>query len=174
MGERFATREVDSPIGPLRVAVSEHGVVRVALPRDGGRGFAGWLRERLPDGESVAELPWLEPACRELAEYFDGSRTHFEVSLDLRGTEFQRDVWAALSRIPYGETRTYGDVARDVARPRAMRAVGGANGANPVAVIVPCHRVIAAGGKLGGYGGGLPSKRRLLAFERSRAPEDLV
>ncbi len=92
----------------------------------------------------------------------------FELPLDLRGTPFQRAVWEALQEIPYGETRSYAEIARRVGQPNAVRAVGAANGANPVALIVPCHRVIASGGKLGGYGGGLALKGKLLAMERSR------
>ena len=91
----------------------------------------------------------------------------FDLALDLRGTPFQREVWAALLDIPYGETRSYVEVGRAVGRPRASRAVGGANNANPIALVVPCHRVIAADGSLGGYGGGLELKARLLAMERS-------
>jgi methylated-DNA-[protein]-cysteine S-methyltransferase len=87
--------------------------------------------------------------------------------LDLRGTEFQRRVWDALLAIPFGKTRTYAEVARAIAEPAAVRAVGAANGANPCAIVVPCHRVVASGGKLGGYGGGLPLKRRLLALEHA-------
>ena len=98
--------------------------------------------------------------------YFAGELRRFDLPLDLAGTDFQRRVWLELTRIPYGETRSYQDLARAIGSPKAVRAVGAANGANPVAIVVPCHRVIGAGGKLVGYGGGLPLKRRLLDLER--------
>ena len=145
--------------------------------------FAGDLRLRLsasaagirtvefpPFAESGATPnagnPLLAEAVRQLRAYFAGQLRHFELPLDLSGTEFQRRVWQELTRIPYGETRTYQEMARAIGSPRAVRAVGAANGANPVAIVVPCHRVIGASGKLVGYGGGLPLKRRLLALER--------
>jgi len=113
-----------------------------------------------------AANPLLAEAARQLHAYFAGSLRRFDLPLDLAGTEFQRRVWMELTRIPYGETRSYQDVARAVGAPNAVRAVGAANGANPIPIVVPCHRVIGAGGKLVGYGGGLPLKRRLLALER--------
>ena len=103
-------------------------------------------------------------------EYLEGRRTAFDLPLDLRGTEFQLRVWAALRGIPYGETRSYREVARALQRPRAVRAVGSANGANPLPLVIPCHRVVASDGKLGGYGGGLALKAKLLAMERSQHP----
>lgn len=172
MGEVVATTELATPIvGTLRLAATARGLVKVALPRGA---FAGWLANALPDSERVTSLPVLEQARRELVDYFAGRRHEFDVPLDLRGTPFQVAVWNALARVPYGETRSYRDIARAVRRPRAFRAVGAANGANPVPVIVPCHRVIAATGRLGGYGGGLEAKRRLLAFEQSHSGRDLV
>jgi methylated-DNA-[protein]-cysteine S-methyltransferase len=101
----------------------------------------------------------------QLEDYFCGNRTGFDVALDVGGTEFRRLVWKALCAIPYGETRTYGQIARAIGQPRAARAVGLANNRNPVAIIVPCHRVIGADGSLTGYGGGLPRKRKLLDLE---------
>ncbi|MFZ3599824.1 methylated-DNA--[protein]-cysteine S-methyltransferase [Streptomyces sp. BH104] len=105
-------------------------------------------------------------AIDQLNAYFEGELREFDLPLDLHGTPFQRSVWAQLQRIPYGETRTYGELAEALGKPAASRAVGLANGKNPVGVIVPCHRVIGANGDLTGYGGGLDRKRRLLAFER--------
>ena len=122
----------------------------------------------------MAWLPALERTSRELDEYFNGCRVDFEVPLDLRGTPFQLDVWNALREIPFGQTRTYAEIGRAVGRPRAARAVGTANASNPIPLIVPCHRVIAAGGKLGGYAGGLAIKRRLLALESEAARADLI
>ncbi len=169
VGEFFATTELPSPIGRLRLAATERGLVRLALAGGAGSSFAGWLRRSLPDGERVERMPLLEQAGRELDEYFAGGRREFGLALELRGTPFQLEVWRALSASPYGETRSYADMARAVGRPRAFRAVGLANGANPVALVVPCHRVIAADGSLGGYGGGAETKRRLLALEQDAA-----
>ncbi|MGW2345955.1 methylated-DNA--[protein]-cysteine S-methyltransferase [Streptomyces sp. NPDC001661] len=109
-------------------------------------------------------------AIDQLNAYFAGELREFDLPLDLHGTPFQRSVWAQLQRIPYGETRTYGELAEVLGKPAASRAVGLANGKNPVGVIVPCHRVIGANGDLTGYGGGLDRKRRLLAFERQGSP----
>jgi O-6-methylguanine DNA methyltransferase len=109
--------------------------------------------------------PTLKPYVRELEEYFAGHCRQFSVPLDLRGTEFQLACWRALLAIPYGETRTYADIARAVGRPQGFRAVGMANNRNPVAIVVPCHRVIASDGTLCGYGGGLDIKRKLLELE---------
>jgi O-6-methylguanine DNA methyltransferase len=161
---------VESPIGRLRVAATERGVVRIAFPSGVGSSFGGWLSRAVPAAEFVESSSLLDEACRELGEYFAGKRREFKVAVDLRGTEFQRAVWTELSRIPYGEVCTYADVARRIGREKAFRAVGAANGANPVPLIVPCHRVIASGGKLGGYGGGLDTKQRLLALERAESP----
>jgi methylated-DNA-[protein]-cysteine S-methyltransferase len=112
--------------------------------------------------ESVDQL---RPYVRELEEYFAGKRREFSFPLDLRGTEFQMACWKALCAIPYGETRTYADIARAVGRPQGFRAVGMANNRNPIAIVVPCHRVIASDGTLCGYGGGLETKRKLLELE---------
>ncbi len=109
-------------------------------------------------------------AATQIVEYLEGERTEFDLPLDLRGTPFQHRVWEKLLEIPYGETLSYQEVARAVRRPRALRAVGNANGANPVSLVVPCHRVVASGGKLGGYAGGLSLKARLLAMERAHRP----
>lgn len=157
----------DSPIGTLRIASTAAGVAYVDLPRAGGRGFAGWLSRAVPGARREEAFAPNRDAVRQLLEYLGGKRTAFDVPLDLRGTPFQRAVWDALLAIPYGETRSYAEVARVVRKPDAVRAVGTANGSNPVPIIVPCHRVIQSGGKLGGYGGGLDLKRRLLAMEQS-------
>jgi methylated-DNA-[protein]-cysteine S-methyltransferase len=117
------------------------------------------------DGGWVSAEEPFEEARRQLDEYFAGRRTRFDLELAPGGTAFQRQVWAALQEIPYGETRSYLDIARRLGSPKAVRAVGGANGRNPIAVVIPCHRVIAADGSLGGYGGGLDRKRLLLDLE---------
>lgn len=108
----------------------------------------------------------LEEAVRQLREYFAGQRREFDLPLRLRGTAFQMQVWQALQAIPYGEVRTYGEIARAIGKPKACRAVGMANHNNPISIIVPCHRVVGAGGSLTGYGGGLENKRFLLELEK--------
>lgn len=153
--------------GVTRVEATAAGVCAVWLPDwhagapAGERQHAEVIVER---GTGAAE-EHLRQALRELAEYFDGARRTFTVPLDLRGTAFFRRVWDTVARIPYGETRSYAEVARAVAAPAATRAVGAANGANPVAPFVPCHRVVGSDGRLTGYGPGLPLKQRLLVFE---------
>ncbi len=119
--------------------------------------------EKVVEGESIAPL---QQAMDELRRYFAGERIQFTCPLDLHGTEFQVAVWQELILIPYGETRSYGEIAQAIGRPRASRAVGAATGANPVGIIVPCHRVIGSNGALIGYGGGLPTKEWLLALEK--------
>lgn len=165
--ETVHTAEFESPIGRLRIASTGKGLAYLGLPRSGGRGFAGWLARAAPDAKRSAAFAPNRDAIRQVLEYLEGKRTEFELSLDLRGTPFQNTVWQALLAIPYGETRSYAEIARSVGNPEAVRAVGTANGANPVPLIVPCHRVIQSGGKLGGYGGGLDLKRRLLAMEQT-------
>jgi O-6-methylguanine DNA methyltransferase len=159
--------EFESPIGSLLCASTERGLAYVRLPRAGGRGFAGWLRRQAPGAEVRTGFAPNKAAIQQILEYLDGKRSVFDLPLDLRGTDFQRRVWDALLEIPYGQTRSYAEVARSIREPAAVRAVGTANGANPCAIVVPCHRVVATGGKLGGYGGGLPLKRRLLALEHA-------
>lgn len=148
-----------SPIGPLTLVASERGLVALEFgptrPQPKKRGVT-WI-------ESEEKLAAYRA---ELEEYFAGRRRHFDLPLDLRGTEFQKCCWQALLDIPYGETRTYAEIARTVGRPQAFRAVGSANHSNPIAIVVPCHRVIASDGTLCGYGGGLNLKARLLELER--------
>jgi O-6-methylguanine DNA methyltransferase len=165
--EILHTVRFESPIGPLFAATSERGLAYLELPHGSGRGFAGWRRLAAPGAHAVEGFAPNRTAVAQVCEYLEGKRRVFELALDLRGTAFQRAVWEALLAVPYGETRTYADVARAVARPAAVRAVGAAHGANPVPLVVPCHRVVASGGRLGGYGGGLPLKARLLALERA-------
>jgi methylated-DNA-[protein]-cysteine S-methyltransferase len=167
--ETIATAEIETPIGTLRLASTDAGLAYLGLPNASGTGFAGFLRRLGPQTRARDAFAPNRSAAQQIAEYLAGKRRDFDLPLDLRGTPFQQRVWRELLRIPYGETRTYAEVARAIGRPAATRAVGLANGANPVAVVVPCHRVVAAGGKLGGYGGGLPLKRRLLAMEGSAA-----
>jgi O-6-methylguanine DNA methyltransferase len=168
------TARVDSPIGTLRVASTSAGLAYVELPHADGRGLSGWLRRSAPDAKCVEGFAPNRQAIREISEYLAGKRSLFEVALDLRGTPFQIEVWSLLREIPYGETRSYAEIARALDRPAALRAVGAANGANPLAIVVPCHRVIASDGRLGGYAGGLALKARLLAMEQSRPAQGLL
>jgi methylated-DNA-[protein]-cysteine S-methyltransferase len=149
---------VDSPIGEL-LLVGDGEVLHGLHMQDAPRPMAVRPEWRRDDGA-------FPEARRELREYFAGERTEFEVPVEMEGTAFQRTVWSALRAIPYGETRSYGELARSIGSPSAVRAVGLANGRNPIAVIVPCHRVIGADGTLTGYGGGLERKRTLLDLER--------
>lgn len=152
-------RIVDSPIGPLTLA-GRNG--RLSHLRMVDQTYEPSRDDWVADDSAFPDV------VRQLAEYFDGERTEFELELDLHGTAFQRRVWNALTTIPYGETRTYGDIARHIGSPNAFRAVGLANGRNPIAVIVPCHRVIGSNGTLTGYGGGLERKQTLLELEKAR------
>jgi O-6-methylguanine DNA methyltransferase len=159
------TAEIDSPIGRLRIASTRLGLAHVELPRSSGRGFAGWRRRFAPDERCVEAFAPNREAARKLLEYLEGKRRVFGLPLDLRGTPFQCAVYREMARIPYGETCTYGELALALGRKGAQRAVGAASGANPLPLVVPCHRVVAADGRLGGYGGGLGLKARLLALE---------
>ena len=136
-----------------------------------GCGLAGWLHHHLPSARCVDSRERNRAAIDQILEYLAGDRTEFDLQLDLRGTEFQRQVWSELRKIPFGDHRSYREIAVAVGRPKAVRAVGAANGSNPISMVVPCHRVINSDGKLGGYGGGLELKARLLAME-SRAGGD--
>jgi len=166
--ETVRTTEFESPIGRMRLGSTDKGLCRVELPGACGRGFAGWLRAQLPDSRVQEDDGPNRSARQQILEYLAGDRIRFELPMDLRATPFQRAVYDELLAIPYGETRSYADVARAIGRPKAMRATGAANGANPLPLVIPCHRVIQSGGGLGGFGGGLPLKRRLLAMESAR------
>ena len=127
---------------------------------------AEFTHRRDPEGTFDPHHPLLNEAAQQLRNYFAGDLREFNLPLDPQGTDFQRRVWRELTAIPYGATRSYMQIANAIGAPKAVRAVGAANGANPIAIVVPCHRVIGASGKLVGYGGGLPLKQRLLALER--------
>ena len=148
-----------SPIGPLKLVASDRGLVGILWENDNPR------RVRLTELVERADHPVLVRAEKELNEYFTGMRSGFTVPLDMRGTPFQRQVWEALLGIPFGETRTYGQLALQLGNPKATRAVGAANGRNPIAILVPCHRVIGHSGKLTGFAGGLDAKAYLLKLE---------
>lgn len=151
---------VESPIGDLVVSGNDEFVTELLLDVPGRTVTVS--RDRRNRRGPVLD------AARQLDEYFARRRTTFDLPLAVSGTEFQEQVWLTLADIPYGETISYAELARWVGRPQAFRAVGQANGANPIPVILPCHRVIAADGTIGGYGGGLPTKRVLLALESDR------
>jgi methylated-DNA-[protein]-cysteine S-methyltransferase len=161
--ESTYTKTLSTAVGSITVRCSDHGLREVTLNGVSGRARAGAVEA---NGQKAAGARLAHRAARELEEYFAGKRQRFEVPLDLDGTVFQKKVWAALRTIPYGETRSYGDIARQVGNPRGARAVGMANHDNPIAIIVPCHRVIASDGGLGGYGGGLKTKSYLLWHEQ--------
>jgi len=168
--EALYSTNMDSPIGPLFLAASAQGLV--ALEFDARSPGQQSIRPNPRDLRSEKKAFTFEPSSRrmqpyldQLDEYFRGERREFTFPLDLRGTDFQLACWRALLAIPYGETRSYADIARAVGRPNAFRAAGMANNRNPTAIVVPCHRVIASDGSLCGYGGGLEIKRKLLELE---------
>jgi methylated-DNA-[protein]-cysteine S-methyltransferase len=150
---------VASPIGKLKLVTSDEGLVAILWENDNPR------RVRLSELVERPEHPILVRTERELKEYFAGERNAFTVPLDMKGTNFQKQVWEALLGIPFGETRTYGQLANQLGNPKATRAVGAANGRNPLAIVVPCHRVIGFSGKLTGFAGGLEAKAHLLNLE---------
>jgi methylated-DNA-[protein]-cysteine S-methyltransferase len=149
----------------LELARTERGLCYVGLPTSDHRELERLCARHLPGWQLAHDDEALAPISAQLAQYLDGRRLRFDLAVDLYGTPFQLDVWQVLQAIEPGRTTTYAAVAQAVGRPRAVRAVGQAVGANPVAIVVPCHRVLATGGGLGGYGGGLALKRRLLALE---------
>jgi len=164
------TTTVDSPCGPLNCVVDENGaVVRIEFGR--GRESQKLSARMAAEGHEVIEDASRTAEVRQqLAEYFAGQRREFDLPLAPRGTPFERSVWDELRRIPFGETRSYADIARALGKPAATRAVGRANGANPIPIVVPCHRVIGSNGSLTGFGGGLDTKARLLELEGLTLP----
>jgi methylated-DNA-[protein]-cysteine S-methyltransferase len=155
----LAYKMMESPVGRLKLVASDKGLAAILWEKR--RTHQVCRMEMVED----AENPILVRTERELKEYFAGKRKTFSVALDMMGTRFQKDVWEALLAIPFGETRSYGQLAKQLGNPRATRAVGAANGRNPVSIIVPCHRVVGSSGKLTGFGGGLDVKARLLSLE---------
>jgi O-6-methylguanine DNA methyltransferase len=160
------TAEFESPIGSLRIASTSTGLAYIQLPHANGRGFDGWRTRHAPSAVVKHGFEPNRAYVAQLLEFLEGKREAFDLALDLRGTDFQVAVYEEVARIPFGETRTYKGIADAIGRPTATRAVGAANGANPVSLVVPCHRVIATSGHLQGYGGGLDLKAKLLAMER--------
>ena len=158
-------RTIDSPIGPLTLAGRSSALTTLRMvDQTYEPSHTGWS----------LDLGAFTDVVEQLDAYFAGELSDFDIELDLRGTGFQQRVWKALLTIPYGETRSYGEIAEQIGAPGAARAVGLANGHNPIAIIVPCHRVIGASGSLTGYGGGLDRKRTLLALEKRRTSVNLT
>jgi len=159
----YVSKTIPSPVGHLTLVASDAGLAAVLWENDSPR--------RVPltiTGEDPKH-PVLREAERQLKDYFAGKRTSFDLPLDFHGTDFQKRVWKALLKIPFGETRSYGQIAHALGKPTAMRAVGAANGKNPISIIAPCHRVIGKDGQLTGFAGGLKAKAHLLALEQHAA-----
>ena len=157
-----AFKTMISPVGTLTLVASERGLAAILWENDRPG------RVRLADMREESDHALLHEAEAQLTTYFAGGRTTFDLPLDMTGTDFQKRVWAALLTIPFGQTRSYGDIARAIGSPLAVRAVGAANGRNPVSIVAPCHRVIGGNGTLTGFAGGLEAKRFLLAHEGLR------
>ncbi|WP_434405164.1 methylated-DNA--[protein]-cysteine S-methyltransferase [Sphingobium sp. DN12] len=156
----LACMTMPSPVGDLTLVASDEGLMAVLWPDDDP------ARVRLGARSEAADHPVLRDTASQLSEYFTGQRQRFCVPLHFQGTDFQRQVWAALLDIPYGETRSYADIARAIGRPTATRAVGAANGRNPISIIAPCHRVVGSNGALTGFAGGVETKKYLLDLEK--------
>lgn len=157
--KRCVAKTIDSPVGRLTLVATDDGLAGILWENDRPG------RVRLEVAAEDPTHPVLTETERQLEEYFSGTRTQFALTLDIAGTPFQRKVWDALLTIPFGETRSYGQIASQIGSPGAVRAVGAANGSNPVSIVAPCHRVIGAGGQLTGFAGGLDAKAQLLALE---------
>jgi O-6-methylguanine DNA methyltransferase len=164
-GDAIVLGHAATPLGSFGAVFTARGLACLTFPSDSSEGMDSWVRARAPKSRVIHEQSSLADLSSQLTAYFEGSLHRFSLPLDLRGTPFQLEVWQALQEIPYGEVRSYGDVARAIGRPRAVRAVGMANHDNPVPIIVPCHRVIGSNRTLTGYGGGLDLKERLLQLE---------
>lgn len=150
---------MNTPIGVLEIEGDDEAITLISLPKASTKPTATLVSDKTAMPAAVAA------AVKQLEEYFAGERTQFDLPLELEGTPFQKDVWLAVGEIPYGKTISYAELATMVGRPTAFRAVGQANGSNPIPIVLPCHRVLASGGGIGGYGGGLDMKRQLLALE---------
>jgi methylated-DNA-[protein]-cysteine S-methyltransferase len=162
----YSYKIIDSPVGDLKLIASDKGLAAILWQNDDPK------RVRLEPLVKDPEHPILLETERQLGKYFGGSLKAFTVPLDLKGTAFQKSVWEVLLTIPFGETRSYGEIARQIGKPTAARAVGAANGKNPVSIIAPCHRVLAWNGALAGFAGGLAVKERLLEIEAAGTRRD--
>ncbi|WP_327204889.1 methylated-DNA--[protein]-cysteine S-methyltransferase [Paenibacillus sp. Leaf72] len=150
---------------PLQVAASERGLCLIALPDDTHMNLKLWIGKKFPNAKLIEHQNRLSPYLEQLQSYCEGESTSFELPLDLQGTSFQISVWKALMKIPFGQIRSYYDIAKMIQNPQAVRAVGSANGANPIPIVIPCHRVIGKNSTLTGYSGGLQAKEKLLRLE---------
>ena len=159
---------MDSPLGPIYLGQHPDGLCALSLGEEAELKFFGYLEKQYPDAQIKSSDHKLHRAVDQLTQYLKAERNDFDLKLFLKGTEFQKQVWAALEKIPYGSTLSYGDLAIRLNSPGGMRAVGAANGQNPLPIILPCHRVIAADGSLGGYTGGVAIKRKLLDMEQQK------
>ncbi len=157
----YYMKRMESPVGKIKLVATDQGLAAVLWENDNPK------RVRLDPIVEVDDHPILAKAEKQLAKYFDGKLEKFDLPLDMAGTPFQQKVWKALLTIPFGQTRTYSQVARQIGHPKAVRAVGAANGKNPIAIIAPCHRVIGTNGKLTGFAGGLGAKELLLGIEHN-------
>lgn len=157
----YVYKTMKSPVGELKLIASDKGLTAILWENDDP------LRVKLTPLTENKTHPVLRNAETQLSEYFTGKRRAFDLTLDFTGTEFQKKVWQALLTIPFGETRSYGQIATQIKNPKAVRAVGAANGKNPISIIAPCHRVIGANGKLTGFAGGLDIKQQLLELEKA-------
>jgi len=172
MTETVFTARFDSPIGDLLVASTERGLCYVALPRASGRGFEGWRKRHAPDARTRDGYEPNREAITQITDFLRGKREAFDLVLDLRATPFQLAVYDVVAGVPYGDSLSYAEVAQSIGRPKAVRAVGAANGANPIPLVIPCHRIVAKSGHLQGYAGGLDLKARLLAMESASHPAE--
>lgn len=160
--------EIDTPVGTITLIRRDNSLVRLDFGtyQNKKEQIEKWVKKHSLSKALFQTEKGFEPIIKQLEEYFNGERQHFSINYYFYGTEFQQKVWDALTRIPYGETCSYSDIATRIGVPRAVRAVGGANNKNPLSIIVPCHRVIGKDGKMVGYGGGVERKEYLLAFEK--------
>jgi methylated-DNA-[protein]-cysteine S-methyltransferase len=160
MTKAYVSKTLPSPVGILTLVASDAGLAAILWENDDPK------RVRL--NHSPGDNAVLRETERQLREYFAGTRTAFTLTLDFTGTDFQKSVWQALLTIPFGETRSYAQIARQIGNPKAVRAVGAANGKNPISIVAPCHRVLGANGTLTGFAGGLEAKAHLLGLEAPR------
>ncbi len=160
METKYVYKTIDSPVGELKLVASEKGLAAILWENDDPKRVR--LSPQVQDDKNI----YLLQAEKQLKEYFSGKRKSFDLPLDFKGTDFQKSVWQALLKIPYGETRSYGEIAKQLKRPKASRAVGAANGKNPISIVAACHRVIGASGALTGFAGGLKTKAFLLDLEK--------
>jgi epoxyqueuosine reductase len=167
MSDTVILGTIETPAGPLGAAFSPRGLGRLAFADEGLAVCEAWVRRWLPGAAIARSGPQLDDLAAQLAAYFAGRLRDFSVPLDLRGTPFQLAAWQGLLEVGYGQVRSYAAHAAAIGRPRAIRAVGAANGANPIPILVPCHRLIGSSGSLVKYGGGLDLKRQLLELERA-------